>query len=55
MGIVSITPRIDYSQGNEWCTELRTWNDLHKPGLDQIGFQDLMMGQQAAAEWKYSK
>ena len=47
MGIVSITPRIDYSQGNEWWTELRTWNDLHKPGLDQIGFQDLMMGQQA--------
>ena len=47
MGIVSITPRIDYSQGNEWWTELRTWNDLHKPGLDQSGFQDLMMGQQA--------
>ena len=47
MGIVSITPRLDYSQGNDWFTTLNTWNDLHKPALDQIGFQDLMMSQQA--------
>lgn len=47
MGIVSITPRIDYSQGNDWHTNLKTWNDLHKPALDQIGFQDLLTEQQA--------
>lgn len=41
-GIVSITPRIDYSQGNEWFTQLDTWDDWHKPGLDQIGFRDLI-------------
>ena len=47
IGIVSITPRLDYSQGNDWYTNLKTWNDLHKPALDQIGFQDLLTEQQA--------
>ncbi|AXH77594.1 MAG: major capsid protein [Microviridae sp.] len=42
MGIVSITPRLDYSQGNEWYINNKTFNDWHKPHLDQIGFQDLM-------------
>lgn len=42
MGIVSITPRITYSQGNDWDTTLQTWDDWHKPGLDAIGFQDLV-------------
>lgn len=43
LGIASITPRIDYSQGNWWAgTELKTMDDLHKPALDGIGFQDLM-------------
>lgn len=43
MGIVSITPRICYSQGNEWyLTELNTFDDLHKPALDGIGFEDLI-------------
>lgn len=41
MAIASITPRLDYSQGNKWDTNLITMDDLHKPGLDQIGFQDL--------------
>ena len=46
MGIVSITPRIDYSQGNDWDTySLRSLDDLHKPGLDGIGFQDLITEQ----------
>ena len=45
MGIVSITPRIDYSQGNEWWTSLQTWDDYHKPHLDAIGFQDLLTEQ----------
>ena len=46
MGIVSITPRIDYSQGNKWDTHLATVNDFHKPALDQIGFQELITEQQ---------
>lgn len=43
MGIASITPRIDYCQGNKWfMSELITMDDLHKPELDAIGFQDLI-------------
>lgn len=42
MGIVSITPRIDYYQGNDWDTNVRTMDDWHKPALDGIGFQDLI-------------
>lgn len=42
MGIVSLTPRVDYYQGNDWQLNLDTYDDLHKPSLDQIGFQDLM-------------
>ena len=48
IGIVSLTPRIDYSQGNEWHTNLKTMDDLHKPELDGIGFQDLVTEQMAA-------
>jgi len=47
IGIVSITPRLDYSQGNDWDMKLRTMNDLHKPALDGIGFQDLITDQMA--------
>jgi len=47
MGIVSLTPRVDYSQGNTWDVNLQTVDDLHKPGLDQIGFQDLITEQMA--------
>lgn len=47
MGIVSLTPRIDYSQGNEWWTLWETMDDLHKPALDGIGFQDLITDQMA--------
>ena len=42
IGIVSLTPRIDYSQGNDWDMFLENLDDLHKPNLDGIGFQDLM-------------
>lgn len=43
IAIASITPRIDYSQGNDWdMYALKTLDDLHKPNLDQIGFQDLI-------------
>lgn len=48
MGIVSLTPRIMYSQGNAWYnTELQTMDDLHKPIFDRIGFQDLLVEQMA--------
>lgn len=47
MAITSLTPRIDYSQGNKWDTNLKTMDDLHKPALDQIGFQDLITDQMA--------
>nr|WAE43528.1 MAG: major capsid protein [Microviridae sp.] len=47
MGIVSITPRIDYSQGNQWDVNLQTMDDFHKPALDEIGFQELIEEQMA--------
>lgn len=48
IGIASLTPRIAYSQGNDWdLTELDTLDDLHKPALDGIGFQDLIVEQMA--------
>lgn len=47
MGIVSITPRIDYAQGNKWFTRLETMDDLHKPALDGIGWQPLITEQMA--------
>lgn len=48
MIMVSITPRIYYSQGNKWFnTEIDTVDDLHKPALDGIGFQDLITEQMA--------
>ncbi len=46
MAIASITPRLMYSNGNKWFnTELKTVDDLHKPALDGIGFQDLITEQ----------
>lgn len=47
MGIVSITPRIEYSQGNTWDVNLKTMDDFHKPALDGIGYQDLITEQMA--------
>lgn len=47
MCITSITPRIDYSQGNDWDAELKTMDDLHKPALDGIGYQDSINGERA--------
>ena len=47
IGIISITPRVDYSQGNKWDVNLKTMDDFHKPALDEIGFQDLITDQMA--------
>ena len=47
IGIGSITPRIDYSQGNEFFNEFQTLDDIHKPALDGIGYQDSLNWQRA--------
>lgn len=47
MGLISLTPRLDYSQGNKWDIHLETMDDLHKPNLDEIGFQELITEQMA--------
>ncbi len=48
IAIVSLTPRICYSQGNRWfLTDIDTLDDFHKPALDGIGFQDLLVEQAA--------
>lgn len=49
IGIVSITPRVDYCQGNDFDTTLETLDDIHKPALDAIGFQDRMC---ETLDWK---
>ena len=54
IGIVSLTPRVDYSQGNKWDVNLKTLDDLHKPQLDQIGFQDLITKQMAYWDTKWN-
>lgn len=48
MALGSITPRIDYSQGNKWWTRLKNMDDFHKPTLDAIGFQELITDEIAA-------
>ena len=46
MAIASITPRLMYSNGNKWFnTDIITMDDLHKPALDGLGFQDLITEQ----------
>lgn len=46
IGIASITPNVDYSQGNDWdMVRLDTMDDLHKPQMDGIGYQDLLSNQ----------
>lgn len=48
MALGSITPRVDYSQGNKWWTRLHNMDDFHKPTLDAIGFQELITDELAA-------
>lgn len=42
IGIASITPRVDYCQGNDFDVYLKTLDEIHKPALDGIGYQDLL-------------
>lgn len=54
MIILSLTPHIDYYQGNKWWTfGLATMDDIHKPQLDSIGYQDLITEEMAAWDTKY--
>lgn len=50
MVLAKITPRIVYNQGNDWTTNLKTLEDLHKPALDKIGYQNLITDQMVAFE-----
>lgn len=45
IGLMAITPMVDYSQGNDFDLNLQTMDDLHKPALDGIGYQDLIQEQ----------
>jgi len=42
MVIASLTPRVVYTQGNKWSLNLASIDDLFKPKLNGIGFEDLM-------------
>lgn len=41
MVMMSIVPQVDYYQGFDKCILKETFDDLFKPALDNIGFQDL--------------
>lgn len=47
MGICSIRPKIVYTQGNRWFNDLDSPDDLHKPALTGIGFQDITCDEMA--------
>lgn len=53
MGLMAITPMVDYSQGNDFDLNLQTMDDLHKPALDGIGYQDLIQEQMAGETSEY--
>lgn len=53
IGICSITPRVDYSQGNDFDIMLDNLDQIHKPQLDQIGFQDLLTWKMDAEQIVY--
>lgn len=54
MGLIAITPMIDYSQGNDFDLNLQTIDDLHKPALDGIGYQDLIQEQMVGETSTYN-
>ena len=54
MGLVAITPMVDYSQGNDFDLNLQTIDDIHKPALDGIGYQDLIQEQMAGETSAYN-
>lgn len=54
IAISSITPRVDYSMGNDWDMSLTNMDDIHKPQLDGIGFQDLSAETMCWGAYRYS-
>lgn len=54
MGLMAITPMIDYSQGNDFDLNLQTIDDLHKPALDGIGYEDLIQEQMVGSTSVYN-
>ena len=54
MGLMAITPMIDYSQGNDFDLNLQTIDNLHKPALDGIGYQDLVQEQMVGETSTYN-
>lgn len=54
MGLMAITPMVDYSQGNDFDLNLQTIDDLHKPALDGIGYQDLIQEQMVGITSNYN-
>ena len=55
MGLMAITPMVDYSQGNDFDLNLQTIDDLHKPALDGIGYQDLIQEQMVGETSTYNE
>ena len=53
IAITHLTPRIDYSQGNRYDVNLLTFDDFHKPIMDGIGFQDVILEKMAWWDTKW--
>lgn len=53
IGVMAITPMVDYSQGNDFDLNMQTLDDLHKPALDGIGYQDLIQEQMVGTTAAY--
>lgn len=52
MVLASFTPRIRYTQGNRWETQIENYDQWHKPAYDQIGYQDLITDEMAYFDTK---
>ena len=53
LGVMAITPMVDYSQGNDFDLNFASLDDLHKPALDGIGYQDLIQEQMVGTTAEY--
>lgn len=52
MIVASLVPLPDYNQGNAWDGDLLSYEDLHSPGKDKIGFQNLITDWMASWDTK---
>lgn len=55
MIIASLVPLPDYNQGNAWDGDLLNYEDLHSPGKDKIGFQNLITDWMASWDTKIAE